>query len=131
MTSPPSTESVVVAELSRLVEVQHRATAALREGARQVDAAEVRMSLTGVADRLEVEAQEVGRDIIELGGSPPTAEESKQPIVYDEEAMKFAAGKDDQLMDMARELSTSVTETARPLVRRPAYQAQYAQTFSR
>lgn len=90
--SPPPPDAVAIAGLSRVVELHHRAAAAIQ--------AAVERSVPGGQEQLQDLCSEetrlahaIGELVTELGGSPPSPEESSQQLPRDARSMSYARGQ--------------------------------------
>jgi hypothetical protein len=99
--SPPPPDAVAIAGLSRVVELHHRAAAAIQAAVeRSVPGGQKQLQdLCSEETRL---AHAIGELVTELGGSPPSPEESSQQLPRDPRSMSYARGQA-ELMGFVRE----------------------------
>jgi hypothetical protein len=98
---PPSRDSIAISNLSRVVELHHRAAAAAQAAIEQsdTDGQERLADLCREETRL---ADAVGEFVIELGGSPPRPEESSLELPREPPEMSRARDQA-ELMSFVRE----------------------------
>jgi len=115
--SPAPPDAVAIAKLSRVVELHHRAAAAIQAAVEQSDPGgrEQLQDLCSEETRL---AHAVGELVTELGGSPPRPEEGSLELPRDPRSMSYARGQA-ELMGFVREDLDCVADAQLELVDSP------------
>jgi hypothetical protein len=114
---PPSKEAIAISKLSRVVELHHRAARATWAAAEQLDQSGQEQLQKVCAEETRL-ALAVGDFVIELGGSPPRADESLAELPRESDEMAHASDQG-ELMGFVRENIDFVTNSHLEMARSP------------